>query len=221
MKLDLRVVLEKGSGIDAQKVAADQAKRSAGALKRIGGYILKTARNSIKSATASPTSPGRLTGDMRIAAEASRNLFGKNPVLRRSSIPGRQPKSWSGNLKAGMNFQVDGQTVVVGAVKYKQDGARLLEHGGQAGDLTTSPYKRLGLHRMRTAQGIVVGVLSRDGSELIIGSPRLPVKQRVRSVTTGSLLRENRVRRARQSARPFMGPALTKTQSKPSEYFRG
>jgi len=120
-----------------------------------------------------------------------------------------------------MNFQVDGDSVVVGAVKYRQDGARVLEHGGKSNDDAISPFKRLGLRRMMGTEGLLIGVLSRDGREMIVGLPRMPAKKRLRAVTSGSLLAEPRRPRAAASARPFMGPALTKTLTKLPEKFRG
>lgn len=223
--MDISLLLKpvKQGFIDAKKIQEDQSKRSRKALFRIGGFVLKTARRSIRKGTTGPTSPHRLSGQMQQAATAYRNIFGRNPVLQRPSKPGQPPRSFTGKLKAGMNFKVDTRkdTVVVGAVRFQQDGARVLEHGGSRGD-AASPFKRLGLVQAQVPSlGLVVGRLTQDGSKIIIGFPKQRAKSKIRTVLGINILPNTRQNRDRAKARPFMGPALDKAQKTILENFRG
>lgn len=221
MKIDLRVVFEKGKPIDEEKVQADQRKRSLGSLRKIGAYILKTARRSIRRGVKDKKGASGMSRDMRVSSDIFQKLTGRPAVFNKASKPGQPPRSHTGNLKAGMNFQIDGQTMVVGALRYKKNGARFLEHGGTPDEMGPNPYARLGLSRFMVNGTVRTGFLTRDKQKILSYSPDISGEYKFRSVKNGSLFGPSLVKYKSMQARPFMGPALTKTSSKLPEFFRG
>lgn len=221
MNLSARLVAEAGGFLNVDKVIADQSKRTDGALKRIGGYLLKTSRNSIRRGVKDKRSPSGLSGDMRTASQAFLTLTGRKLTMNKPSKPGQAPRSHTGNLKAGMSFKVEDGVVVVGALRYKKDGARLLEHGGAPSTPGPNAFARVGLSRFIINGSVRIGFLSKDKTKLLMRQSSQPGGILVRSVKNGAPIANSPVRYTPMAPRPFMGPALTKSLPKLQGFFRG
>lgn len=147
---------------DRAAVTRHMDPKTARYLRRVGGYIRKTARNSIKK-------PGRMTikemrPEQRRRFARTRDARGRftfggraappKPRRRASSKPGDPPLNQTGRLRDNIFFFADPKTrksVVVGPVKLNKstNAPAVLEHGGVSTITTRRGGRRLARYEKR------------------------------------------------------------------------